>query len=118
MKIMRSILGARLLEDQLPPPLMWAGAPPKVVVDSSSSSRYTRRSIETLVVVLAVITIVGVLAGFVARLCGGRHLGDNGEYDIEGWVEKKCRSCIDGGVPPQPTPAPQPKPPATEEAKK
>nr|XP_011468073.1 PREDICTED: uncharacterized protein LOC105352500 [Fragaria vesca subsp. vesca] len=117
MKNMSTILKARLLEDQFPPPLMWAGAPPKVAVDSSSSSRYTRRSIETLVVVLAVIIIVGVIAGFFARLCGGRHLGDNGEYDIEGWVEKKCRSCIDGGLPPQPTPAQQPKA-GTEEAKK
>ncbi|XP_050383402.1 uncharacterized protein LOC126800162 [Argentina anserina] len=116
MKSMRSILKARLLEDQLPPPLMWAGAPPKVAVDASSSSRYTHRSIETLVVVLAVITIAGVIAGFVARLCGGRHLGDSGEYDIEGWVEKKCRSCIDSGLPP-PQPSPQPKPPATEETK-
>ncbi|KAM0978344.1 hypothetical protein ACFX13_014588 [Malus domestica] len=107
---------ARLLDNQLPPPQIWA--PPAIVVDASSSSRYTHTSIETLVVVLAVITIVGVIAGIVARLCGGRHLG--AEHDIEGWVESKCRSCIDGGVPPEPSPAaPQSKPAAaTEEAKK
>ncbi|OMO71289.1 hypothetical protein CCACVL1_18309 [Corchorus capsularis] len=62
-------------------------------------SRYSHRSIETLIVVLAVITIIGVIAGIIARLCGGRHFGGNGENDIEGWIEKKCRSCIDGGVP-------------------
>ncbi|EEF32759.1 conserved hypothetical protein [Ricinus communis] len=81
--------------------------PPPAVVEPS---RYSHRSIETLVVVLAVITIVGVIAGVIARLCGGRH----GEHDIEGWVERRCRSCIDGGVPP---PAEEAKP-ATEEAKK
>ncbi|XP_054803404.1 uncharacterized protein LOC129306686 [Prosopis cineraria] len=73
------------------------------------ANRYSHRSIETLVVVLAVITIVGVLAGIVARLCGGRHFGGDGENDIEGWVEKRCRSCIDGGLPPPPA-AEEPKP--------
>lgn len=76
------------------------------------------RSIETLVVVLAVITIVGVIAGIVARLCGGRHAGGNGEHDIEGWVESKCRSCIDGGLPLPPPPLPSsqdPKPPEAEQ---
>ncbi|KAL2320768.1 hypothetical protein Fmac_029737 [Flemingia macrophylla] len=78
--------------------------PPKVV----EPNRYSHRSIETLVVVIAVITIVGVIAGMIARLCGGRHFGGNGEHDIEGWVEKKCRSCIDGGLPPE-----EPKPDAS-----
>lgn len=91
-------------------------------------SHNTHRSIETLVVVLAVITIVAVIAGIIARLCGGRHFGGNGEHDIEGWVERKCRSCLDSGVsaaPEQaPAPAPAPAPPAeepkpaTEETKK
>ncbi|XP_058073619.1 uncharacterized protein LOC131222507 [Magnolia sinica] len=62
-------------------------------------SRSSHRSIETLVVVLAVIIIVGVIAGVFARVCGGRHLAGSGEHDIEGWVERKCASCIDGGVP-------------------
>ncbi|CAN1173005.1 hypothetical protein LINPERPRIM_LOCUS8985 [Linum perenne] len=70
--------------------------------------RYSGRSIETLVVVLAVIIIAAVFAGFVARLCGIRR---SGEHDVvEGsWIERRCRSCIDGGVKP---------PPATEEPKK
>jgi hypothetical protein len=82
--------------------------PPTVVMEPKC---YTHRSIETLVVVIAVITILGVIAGIIARLCGGRHFGGNGESDIEGWIERKCRSCIDGGVPEEPKPA-------TEEAKK
>ncbi|KAK8628712.1 hypothetical protein V6N13_009295 [Hibiscus sabdariffa] len=70
-------------------------------------SRYSHRSIEMLIVVLAVITILGVIAGIIARLCGGRHFGGNGENDIEGWIESKCRSCIDGGVPPAPKEEPK-----------
>ena len=77
--------------EQLPPPL--TGETPAV-------SRSTRQSLETLVVVVAAIVIVAVLAGILARVCGGWHLV--GEHDIEGWVESKCRSCIDGGVPAAP----------------
>ncbi|KAL5719748.1 hypothetical protein ACHQM5_012493 [Ranunculus cassubicifolius] len=83
-------------EDNVLPPLVEA---PPVMMSSGSGSTSTQRSIETLVVVLAVITIVAVMAGIVARICGGRHFGRNGEHDIEGWVERKCRSCIDAGVP-------------------
>lgn len=83
-------------------------SPPRV----SESNHYSHRSIETLVVVIAVITIVGVIAGMIARLCGGRH---NGESDIESWVDKKCRSCIDAGLPPPPAPAaPKPEEPKPE----
>ncbi|KAL1813558.1 hypothetical protein ACET3Z_023623 [Daucus carota] len=87
--------------------------PVAAVVEPSQSSRSsTHKSIETLVVVLAVIIIVGVIAGIIARLCGGRHYGGNGEHDIEGWVERKCRNCIDAGV------ADTAKPAAAEETKK
>lgn len=84
--------------------------PPRTGVEETN--RYSERSIETLVVVLAVITIVGVIAGIIARLCGGRHFGGNGENDIEGWVEQKCRTCIDAGLP-----SPPPPPPPQEESK-
>ncbi|KAK4767168.1 hypothetical protein SAY86_014918 [Trapa natans] len=90
----------------LPPPL------PLFVVEPG---KCTHRSIETLVVVLAVITILGVVAGIVARLCGGRHFEGSGDHDIEGWVERKCRSCIDGGLPPPP---PEPSKPNEEQDKK
>ena len=102
------------LDNQLPP---LVEAPPVVVVVEPSHSS-THQSIETLVVVLAVITIVGVIAGIIARLCGGRHVSSSGDHDMEGWVERKCRSCIDGGVPAAPPPPEDPKPPATEAAKK
>ncbi|XP_009757148.1 uncharacterized protein [Nicotiana sylvestris] len=115
-------------EKELPP---LVEAPPVAVV-MVEENHSTHTSIETLLVVLAVITILGVIAGIIARLCGGRHFSGSGEDDIEGWVERKCRSCIDGGVstapPPPPPPQEEAKPPAaaaeatsttaTEEAKK
>ncbi|CAI0438285.1 unnamed protein product [Linum tenue] len=84
--------------------------------ETAAGGYYPHRSIETLVVVLAVITIVVVFAGMVARLCGGRHLSSR-EHDVEGWVERKCRSCIDGGVAAVPPPPPA-APTAPEEAAK
>ncbi|KAJ6741820.1 FISSION REGULATOR-LIKE PROTEIN [Salix viminalis] len=111
------------LNEQLTPVFQ----PPPAVEKPSGN---TNHSIETLVVVLAVITILAVIAGILARLCGGRHFGGNGEHDIEGWVESRCRSCIDGGVPAAPPPPAEPKPkpkpaepaeeakPPAEEAKK
>lgn len=98
---------AKRVQNELPP---LVEAPPVTVVVEPRHS--THQSIETLVVVLAVITILGVIAGIIARLCGGRHFGGSGEHDIEGWVERKCRSCIDAGVPSEPPP-PEPKPTTT-----
>jgi hypothetical protein len=66
----------------------------------ASGTHSTRRSVETLVVILAVITIMVVVAGICARVCGGRHLAGGSDHDIEGWIERNCRSCLDGGVPP------------------
>lgn len=53
-------------------------------------------SIGMVIVVLAVITILGVVAGVVGRLCAGRRFSGDSEYDFEGWVERKCSTCIDG----------------------
>ncbi|GFP92234.1 hypothetical protein PHJA_001367500 [Phtheirospermum japonicum] len=95
-----------------------------MVVVEVEAAHSTHHSIETLVVVLAVITILGVIAGIIARLCNGRHLGGHGEHDVEGWVERRCRSCIDGGIATEVPAAAaaakeeQTKPTATEEAKK
>lgn len=110
MVIMISEMAGNQYENQLPPLVQ---APPVVVEPRQHS---THQSIETLVVVLAVITILGVIAGIIARLCGGRHFGGTGDHDIEGWVERKCRSCIDAGVPAAP-PQPAEANPKTEEAK-
>ncbi|XP_074352755.1 uncharacterized protein LOC141691904 [Apium graveolens] len=110
--MVRSMLTlVKKVENQLSP--LVEAPPVAAVVEPSQSTRAnTHRSIETLVVVLAVIIIVGVIAGIIARLCGGRHYGGNGEHDIEGWVERKCRNCIDAGV------TETAKPAATEETKK
>ncbi|MFQ6665421.1 hypothetical protein Gotur_032160 [Gossypium turneri] len=80
-------------------------------MEARDSSRYLRRSVETLIVVVAVITIICVIVGIIARLCRGRRWVGNGENHIEG-LEKKCRSCIDGGVT-----AEEPKPAIEEERK-
>ncbi|KAJ4755557.1 fission regulator-like protein [Rhynchospora pubera] len=76
----------------------------------ANGAHSTRRSIETLVVILAAITIMVVVAGICARVCGRRHLAGGSDHDIEGWIERNCRSCLDGGVPPpRPTAAEVPK---------
>lgn len=63
---------------------------------SSEGSHDSNGSIGPVIVVLAVIAILGVVAGMVGRLCAGRR-GD-GEYDLEGWIERRCTTCIDGRV--------------------
>lgn len=72
--------------------------PPPAVYDQASSegSRDSNGSVGPLIVVLAVIAILGVVAGMVGRLCAGRH--GYGEYDLEGWVERRCATCIDGQI--------------------
>ncbi|KAL3841251.1 hypothetical protein ACJIZ3_025842 [Penstemon smallii] len=98
-----------LSSNQLPPLV----EPPPLVVEAATGPTPTHNSIETLVVVLAAITIIGVIAGIIARLCGGQHFGGSGEHDVDGWVERKCRTCIDGGVT-----ADQPKPAAAQQLNK
>ncbi|WOK92419.1 hypothetical protein Cni_G01110 [Canna indica] len=73
-------------------------------------TRSTWHSVETLVVVVAVITMAAVIAGVFARACGGRHLSGGSDRDVEGWVERKCSSCLDSGIPPPPPPPPPSKP--------
>ena len=65
----------------------------------------TGRSVETLVVIVAAIVLAAALAGGLARACGGRHVAPGGDRDVEGWVERRCRSCLDGGLPPPPGPS-------------
>ncbi|KAJ1294059.1 hypothetical protein BS78_01G117000 [Paspalum vaginatum] len=68
----------------------------------AARSATTVRSVETLVVIVAAIVLAAVLAGVVARVCGGRHVvpSVHGHDDEEGWVERRCRSCLDSGLPP------------------
>ncbi|KAJ8506756.1 hypothetical protein OPV22_007642 [Ensete ventricosum] len=80
-------------QQQLPPP------PPPVYAYRSHGG-----SVGPVIAVLAVIAVLGVIAGILGRLCSGRTIMGYGHYDLEGWVERKCASCIDGRleVPPQP----------------
>jgi hypothetical protein len=61
---------------------------------ASSSAAATGRS----VVIVAAIVLAAVLAGVLARVCGGRHVAPSWD-DVEGWVEKRCQSCLDSGLP-------------------
>eukprot|EP00249_Psilotum_nudum_P011877 c23441_g2_i1 orf=573-1055(-) len=63
-----------------------------------TSGSHSGGAIGPLFVVLAIIVILGVVAGLVSRVCSGRHWGGDTEYDFEGWVEHRCASCIDGDV--------------------
>lgn len=73
-----------------------------VVARDAGGSGHSSGSIGMLFVVLVVIVVLGLLAGLLARICGGRHVSGHREYDFEGWVERKCASCIDGSMPPPP----------------
>lgn len=92
------------------------------VTTMRDSSGHNNGSIGMLFVVLVIIIVLGLLAGLLARVCGGQHFAGHIEYDFEGWIEKRCASCIDGSLPPPP-PAPpkedkeQPKPAPSEETK-
>lgn len=51
--------------------------------------------------VVAMIAVLGILAGLVGRLCSGRTvLGYGPHFDVEAWLESKCSSCLDGRVAP------------------
>lgn len=70
-----------------------------------------RGSVGPLIGVLAVILVLAVIAAIVGRLCSGRSVFGYGQFDVEGWIERKCASCIDGrvsSVSPQAAPPPPP----------
>ncbi|XP_051178886.1 uncharacterized protein [Lolium perenne] len=69
---------------------------------AAPAARSTGRSVETLVVILAAIVLAAALAGVLARACGGRHVAPSADNDVEGWVERRCRTCLDGGLPAPP----------------
>lgn len=83
------------VEQHQPPP-----PPPITVTQHSYSSHSGSGSIGPVIAVLAVITILGVVAGVIGRLCSGRRIMGYGHYDFEGWIERKCSSCIDGSIDP------------------
>ncbi|KAL5714417.1 hypothetical protein ACHQM5_016382 [Ranunculus cassubicifolius] len=74
--------------------------PPVVVTQQadSNSTHTNHGSVGALIAVLAVITVLGAIAVMIGRLCSGRKVMGYGDYDFDGWVEKKCSSCIDGNI--------------------
>ncbi|KAK8336785.1 hypothetical protein V6Z12_A09G143300 [Gossypium hirsutum] len=100
-------------------PILFPSFPLSNIVFLLSSNPTNITALSFLLLLLLLLLSTAFLSlGIIARLCGGRHFGGNGENDIEGWIENKCRSCIDGGVPAAvPPPKEEPKP-AREEEKK
>ncbi|KAJ4830092.1 hypothetical protein Tsubulata_017774 [Turnera subulata] len=90
--------------DQQQPQQQQQEQPPPFQVTQQAYTTHTGRgSVGPVIAVLAVITILGVIAGMIGRLCSGRRVFGHGQYDFEGWVESKCASCLDGHVGPAPT---------------
>lgn len=82
--------------------------PPLVGTTQEAYTAHTGHgSVGPVIAVVAVITILGIIAGMIGRLCSGRPIMGHGHYDFEGWVERKCSSCLDGTVvdPPSSRPA-------------
>ncbi|KAJ7966660.1 Alpha-protein kinase 1-like [Quillaja saponaria] len=73
---------------------------PFIVTEQSYRASSNHGSVGPLVGVLIVITILGVLAVMIGRLCSGRTVMGYGQYDMESWAETKCSSCIDGRINP------------------
>ncbi|XAR72875.1 hypothetical protein NMG60_11019658 [Bertholletia excelsa] len=97
------------LEPLLPPP---PPPPPPEAIQQAYTARSGHGSIGPFIAVLAVISILGAVAVMIGRLCSGRRIMGYGQFDVEGWIENKCASCIDGRVEP---PAPSlPQRPAAE----
>ncbi|GMI88215.1 hypothetical protein HRI_002490800 [Hibiscus trionum] len=84
--------------EQLQPPPIGGGA-----TQQAYTAHTGHGSVGPVIAVLAVVTILGVIAGMIGRLCSGRPVMGHGHYDFEGWVERKCSSCIDGTVDPPPS---------------
>ncbi|XP_074562021.1 uncharacterized protein LOC141818406 [Curcuma longa] len=83
-----------LPQQQFPPPAAVYSAP----------YRSQGGSVGPVIAVLALIAVLGVIAGIVGRLCSGRTIMGYGHYDLSGWVERKCASCIDGRLEAPPPP--------------
>ncbi|KAK3195694.1 hypothetical protein Dsin_027004 [Dipteronia sinensis] len=85
-------------------PVLEQQPPPVEATQQAFTAHSGYGSVGPVIVVLAVITILGVIAAMIGRLCSGRPIaGHGGQYDFEGWVERKCSTCIDGRVAPPPS---------------
>lgn len=65
-------------------------APPNSVSGSGSFA--------PVIAVLTVITILGIIAVLIGRLCTGRRIMGRFQFDFEGWIEKHCSSWINGNI--------------------
>ncbi|KAK1315584.1 hypothetical protein QJS10_CPA05g01506 [Acorus calamus] len=84
--------------------------PPPLAMDETAFTPHRGHgSFGPVIAVLAVIAILGVVAGMIGRICSGRRVFGHGQYDFEGWIERKCSSCIDGHID---SPRLPPRPPA------
>lgn len=82
-------------------PILEPPPPPAAatVTQQAQTSHSGHGSIGPVIGVLAVITVLSAIAIMIGKLCSGRRImGHRGHYDIEGWAEAKCSSCIDGRV--------------------
>lgn len=61
-------------------------------------------SVGPVIAALGLIAVLGVIACIVGRLCSGRTVMGYGHYDLSGWIERKCASCIDGRLEAPPPP--------------
>ncbi|KAK5837925.1 uncharacterized protein LOC108474927 [Gossypium arboreum] len=80
------------LEQQSPPP------PYGGVTQQAYTVHKGQGSVGPVIAVLTVITILGIIAAMIGRLCSARRriMGHAPSYDCESWVERKCSSCLDG----------------------
>ncbi|KAJ8640469.1 hypothetical protein MRB53_017163 [Persea americana] len=63
--------------------------PPPVSVSGS-------RSFGPVIAILVVITLLGIIAVLIGRLCTGRKIMGRFQFNVEGWIEKHCSACISG----------------------
>ncbi|GMH13853.1 hypothetical protein Nepgr_015694 [Nepenthes gracilis] len=81
---------------QQPPPAL---PPPVTMVQPTYPAHPAAHgSIGPVIGVMAVVVMLCAVAVMIGRLCSGRGIMGQGEYDVEGWVETKCSSCVDGRI--------------------
>ncbi|KAK6916490.1 hypothetical protein RJ641_019351 [Dillenia turbinata] len=83
---------------------------PPAITEQAYTVHSGHASVGPVIAVLAVIIILGVISGMIGRLCSGRSIMGYGQFDFEGWIERKCSSCIDGRIE---SPTPPSAPPRT-----
>lgn len=65
---------------------------------ANNGGSHSNGSVGPVLAVLSVITILGVIACVLGRICAGRLFSANSKYDCVGWMERRCASCIDGDL--------------------